>query len=124
MWQRRGAAGGWQEQTGQRLGAILVGVMTAAAIFAVLQLVDAPLRSVGWALAGLVFLVVGFVVRTRAYRLGGLVAIGFALARVIIHDFGQFSTPYRILSSLALGVILLLLAYLYTRNREKLARWL
>ena len=56
--------------------------------------------------------------------MAGLVALGISLLRAVFHDIAQLATPYRILSFIALGVILLLLGYLYTRNKERLVKWL
>ncbi len=120
----RGSRAGLSETAVRRTGACIIGIMTAQAIFAIRYLVDQPFQSVGWAICGFGFLVVGFLTKERPYRIGGLVALGFALLRVVFYDLGQLSTPYRILSLIALGAILLVLAFLYARNREKLARWL
>ncbi len=105
-------------------GAGLIGLMTAEAVFATYHLVDPSSLSLGWAVCGFAFLIVGFATKERPYRIGGLVALGGALLRVLFYDLRQMSTPHRILSFIVLGVILLVLAYLYAKNRENLARWL
>ena len=41
-----------------------------------------------------------------------------------LHCIARAEPIYRILSFIGLGVILLVLAFVYARNREKLAKWL
>ena len=80
--------------------------------------------TVSWAVLGFVLLAFGFAIKDRFYRVGGLVSLGFSLTRAVAHDMARVETVYRILSFIGLGVILLVLAFLYARNREKLAKWL
>ena len=112
------------EQTKRVMRGMIVVVVTALAIFALQKLVSGPLVTVSWAGLGFVLLAFGFAIRQRSYRLAGLTALGFSLARAVFHDLAGIETIYRILSFIGLGVILLVLAFLYARNREKLARWL
>jgi hypothetical protein len=76
--------------------------------------------------AGLAFLLfgVGFALRERAYRWASLTVLGCALVRVVLLDVWKLETIYRILSFLALGIVLLALGYIYTRFQERIARWL
>ena len=102
----------------------MVGLLTAVAVYGLGRLVAGPYLTVSWAVLGFVLLALGFAVRQRPDRIAGLVVLALSVLRVIVHDLSRVSTPYRILSCLGLGVILLVLAYLYARNREKLAKWL
>jgi len=79
---------------------------------------------VSWAALGSVLLAIGFAIKERSYRLAGLVALAFSLLRAVFHDMARVETIYRILSFIGLGVILLVLAFIYAKNREKLAKWL
>jgi hypothetical protein len=106
------------------LRAAMVVVVTALAIYALDQLVSGALLTVAWALLGFVLLAVGFAIKQRSYRMAGLVALAFSLAHAVFHDMARVETIYRILSFIGLGVILLVLAFLYAKNREKLAKWL
>jgi hypothetical protein len=108
----------------QEFGSASVVVVTALAIFGVERLVSASLLAVGWGLLGFVLLATGFLIKQRSYRMAGLVALAFSLAHAVLHDMARVETVYRILSFIGLGVILLVLAFLYARNREKLAKWL
>jgi uncharacterized membrane protein len=73
---------------------------------------------------GFALLAFGFAVKARAYRIAGLVALAFSLMRAVFYDLAKLETLQRILSFLGLGAILLVLAYLYARNRDKIAKWL
>jgi uncharacterized membrane protein len=66
----------------------------------------------------------GFALRERTYRWGGLSALAFSLGRAVFYDLARLPTPFRIISFIGLGLILLSLGYLYTRNREKISKWL
>jgi hypothetical protein len=120
----RAVATGVADQTSLRLRAGIVGLATVVLLVGLNKLVPATLLTVAWAAGGFLLLALGFAVRERTYRIAGLVVLGFSFVRVIGYDFRKFETIYRILSFIGLGVILLLLAFLYTRNRERLAKWL
>jgi uncharacterized membrane protein len=102
----------------------IVVIVTGLALFALDKLVSGALLTVGWALLGFVLLTIGFAIKHRPWRMAGLVALAFSLARAVFHDMARVETIYRILSFIGLGVILLVLAFLYAKNREKLAKWL
>jgi len=102
----------------------VVVVLTAVAVFALRKLVAGTMLTLSWAICGFVLLALGFALKERRYRVLGLVTLGISLGRAIFYDLGKLETVYRILSFIGLGAILLVLAYLYTKNREKLAKWL
>ena len=78
-----------------------------------------------WTIGGFGLFGLGLLLKERAYRLAGLSVIGVSVGRAVIYDFWQIQEPlYRILSFIALGVILLVLGYLYAKFREKIMRWL
>jgi hypothetical protein len=108
----------------QELRTAIVVVVTALAVFALDKLVSGALLTVSWGLLGFVLLAFGFAIKQRSYRMAGLVALAFSLAHAVFHDMARVETIYRILSFIGLGVILLVLAFLYAKNREKLAKWL
>jgi uncharacterized membrane protein len=108
----------------RELRTAIVVVLAGLAVYGLDQLVSGRLLTVAWALLGFGLLAVGFAIKQRSYRMAGLVALAFSLARAIFHDMAQVETVYRILSFIGLGVILLVLGFLYARNREKLAKWL
>jgi hypothetical protein len=103
---------------------MMVVILTGIALFGLNQLVSGALLTVAWALLGFALLAIGFAIKERLYRIAGLAALAFSLAHAIFHDMARVETVYRILSFIGLGIILLVLAFLYTKNREKLAKWL
>jgi hypothetical protein len=77
-----------------------------------------------WAAVALVIFTTGFSLRERVYRWLGLGILAVALGRVVVVDVWQLETPYRILSFMALGVVLLVLGFIYTKYQEKIRQWL
>jgi hypothetical protein len=78
----------------------------------------------GWAGVALVIFAAGFGLRERVYRWLGLGILACALGRVVISDIWKLPTIYRILSFVALGVVLLVLGFLYNKYQQKLREWL
>lgn len=77
-----------------------------------------------WAALALALFAAGMAVHERVYRWVGLAVLACALGRVFVFDVWTLETPYRILSFMALGIVLLVLAYIYTRFQEKIRQWL
>lgn len=77
-----------------------------------------------WSLLGLAFFAGGFALRERLYRWLGLGVLGCALGRVVLFDVWKLETVYRILSFMALGIVLLVLGFIYNRYQEKIREWL
>jgi|GEM_PF-1096411 len=112
------------ESSQKFLRAALVTMVTLMVLFGLHKLAMAEYRTVAWAMAGFVLLALGFAVGERPYRVAGLVVLGFSFLRVIFYDLARLDTIYRILSFIGLGAILLVLAFLYAKNRERLSKWL
>jgi hypothetical protein len=77
-----------------------------------------------WSALALVLFTVGIVLRERMYRWVGLGILGCALGRVIIFDIWKLESLYRVLSLMALGVVLLVLGFIYSKYQEKIKEWL
>jgi hypothetical protein len=110
----------WQAWLRGLMG-VLVAIVTVAGLS---QLAVKSYLTVEWAVAGFALLGAGFAFRERAYRLAGLAVLALSLGRAVFYDMGKLDTPYRILSFIGLGAILLALGYLYAKNRPRLAKWL
>jgi uncharacterized membrane protein len=77
-----------------------------------------------WSVFALILFTAGIVLRERMYRWLGLGVLACALGRVVIFDVWKLETLYRILSFMALGVVLLVLGFIYNRYQEKIKEWL
>jgi uncharacterized membrane protein len=76
------------------------------------------LLSAFWGVVGLSALVVGLVRDERRLRLGGLTLLSIAVAKVFLFDLTTLESIYRVLSFIALGLLLLSAAYAYQRLRS------
>jgi uncharacterized membrane protein len=72
----------------------------------------------------LVLFIFGMAVRERVYRWMGLAVLGCSLGRVVFVDVWNLHVIYRVLSFMALGVVLLVLGFIYNRYQEKIKEWL
>ena len=77
-----------------------------------------------WALLALAVFFAGFLLRARIFRLGGLGILALALGRIVLLDVWRLDLPFRILSFLVLGSVLLLLGYFYNRYADRIRQWL
>lgn len=82
------------------------------------------LLTIAWGIEGLALLVAGFPLRARVLRLEGLSMLVVCVLKLFFYDLRNLETIYRILSFVALGVILLAVSSLYTRFRERVKRYL
>ncbi|MDB6030700.1 MAG: Membrane protein-like protein, partial [Verrucomicrobiales bacterium] len=80
--------------------------------------------TVAWGFLALLLFGTGFLLGERNYRWAGLAILGLALGRVIFFDVWKLETIYRILSFMGLGVVLLVLGFIYNKYQEKLRAWL
>jgi uncharacterized membrane protein len=71
-----------------------------------------------WAVESGVLLVVGARRRSAQLQRGGKIALGLTLAKVLSYDLGYLSGHVRDYSALTSGTILLVVGYLYGRERE------
>jgi uncharacterized membrane protein len=68
-----------------------------------------------WAVVGLALLAIGLRRDSRNLRIGGLVLLGVALAKIFLYDLSALSAMARALSFLGVGLVLLFAAFLYQR---------
>ncbi|NIM05305.1 MAG: DUF2339 domain-containing protein [Armatimonadetes bacterium] len=76
--------------------------------------------SVFWSLYALGLMSVGIWKRIRPARLFAMGLLYLSIIKVFIFDLGFLDTPYRIISFLGLGVVLLVVSLLYTRFESRL----
>ena len=80
--------------------------------------------TVAWGFLALLLFNAGFVLRERLYRWAGLALLGLGLGRVVVFDVWKLETIYRIFSFMGLGIVLLVLGFIYNRYQEKIRQWL
>ncbi len=82
------------------------------------------LLTTAWGVQGLTLLIAGFPLRERILRLEGLAMLLLCILKLFLYDLRNLETIYRILSFVALGLILLGVSSIYTRFRERVKRYL
>jgi uncharacterized membrane protein len=75
-----------------------------------------------WSLTGLGALIYGLLRDDRRLRLGGLGLLGIAVFKVFFYDLSELESIYRVLSFIALGLLLLAGAFAYQRLRPRETR--
>lgn len=70
-----------------------------------------------WGVVGLAAIVVGLVRDVRELRYGGLALLGLGVAKLFVYDLSELDQLYRVLSFVAVGLLLLAGAYAYQRVR-------
>jgi len=78
----------------------------------------------GWSALALVLFAAGIALHERMYRWLGLGILACALGRVVVFDVWQLEMIYRVLSFMALGIVLLVLGFIYNKYQEKIKEWL
>jgi uncharacterized membrane protein len=73
-----------------------------------------------WAGVALFTFGAGFLLRERTYRWLGLAILAFALGRVVLIDVWKLATIYRILSFTAMGIVPIVIGFIYNKYEEKL----
>ena len=71
-----------------------------------------------WLLFSIALMALGFWRRDRALRLQAIALFGVAILKIFLYDLSFLETLYRIFSFVGLGVILLVVSYLYQRYKE------
>ncbi len=74
-----------------------------------------------WLLFSIGVMTFGIWRRTRILRHTAIVLFGFTILKIFIYDLSFLDTLYRIVSFVALGLILLAVSYLYQRYRAIIA---
>jgi hypothetical protein len=82
------------------------------------------LLTVSWATLAAALFTLGFLLRERMHRWLGLGILACAVARGFMSDVWHLTPLYRILSFMALGVVLLALGFIYNKYQEKIRQWL
>ncbi len=76
--------------------------------------------SVFWVLYGISALTLGVALKNRYIRLAAIGLFGLVILKVFFVDMGSLSGFYRITSFIGLGVILIIVGFIYQRYKEKI----
>jgi uncharacterized membrane protein len=76
--------------------------------------------SVLWSIFAVGLMLVGVWKRRKVYRISAIALLVITVLKVLAFDTAEVSTPYRILSCLVLGAILVAVSFLYYRFSERL----
>jgi uncharacterized membrane protein len=74
-------------------------------------------RSTAWLFYSVLLFTVGVIRSSAAPRYGAILIFGMSILKIFISDLSFLDTPYRIISFLALGLILLAVSFVYQRYR-------
>jgi len=102
--------------------ASLFGTVLAAAFLA--SVLRSSLTTVAWGAQGIALLLAGFRLGQRCLRLSGLGLLLVCVGKLFGYDLRHLELPFRILSFVVLGVILIAVSFLYSRFRERISRYL
>jgi uncharacterized membrane protein len=78
--------------------------------------------SVLWSLFAVGLILLGVWMRRKLYRISAISLLIATVLKVLAFDTAEVSTPYRILSCLVLGIILMVVSFLYYRFSERLIK--
>jgi len=77
-----------------------------------------------WSVLAFGLFAAGILLSERVYRWAGLGILAAALGRVVLYDVWKQETIYRVLTFMALGVVLLALGFLYNKYQDKIRKWM
>jgi uncharacterized membrane protein len=76
--------------------------------------------SILWTMFSVVLMIKGFKANSSTFRKISLGLFSITLIKVFLFDMSRFSTPYRIISFIILGLVLVSTSYLYHRFKDKI----
>lgn len=100
---------------------IMLNVETASFFYDYLLAGRFAAISVLWALFSIVMIMIGFRINSGALRKASLCLFVVTIIKVFLFDMSNISTPYRIISFIILGLMLVGTSYLYYRFRARFA---
>lgn len=76
--------------------------------------------SLVWVGYSALLLIVGFLKRLAAIRYVGIGLLGVSILKIFLYDLSSLEQPYRIISFIGLGIILLAASYAYARFKDRI----
>ena len=86
--------------------------------------VSGSVLTMAWGVEAVALLAGGFLLRDRVQRLSGLLLFMVCVLKLFLYDLRQLETINRIISFIVLGVILVVVSWIYTRFRDRIQRYL
>jgi hypothetical protein len=86
--------------------------------------ISGSMLTVACGIQGVILLASGFPLRDRVLRISGLALLLACILKLFVWDLRHLETLPRIFSFIVLGVILLAVSWIYTRFRERVAKFL
>lgn len=78
------------------------------------------IRSMAWLAYSVILFSIGIIRKVAAPRYAAIVLFSITILKIFINDLGFLDIPYRIVSFLVLGLILLMVSYVYQSRKGKL----
>jgi hypothetical protein len=100
---------------------LLAGTLTSLLLY---NEISGRMLTIAWGIQGVVLLAAGFPLRDHIPRLSGLALLLFCILKLFVYDLSYLDTLPRIFSFLGLGLILVAVSWVYTRFRERVAKYL
>jgi uncharacterized membrane protein len=86
--------------------------------------VSDKMRTVAWGIQGLGLLFAGFPLRERPMRFAGLLLLLVCVLKLFVWDLRNLDMPFRVLSFIVLGLILIGVSFFYSRFRGRISRYM
>ncbi len=80
--------------------------------------------SLWWIVYAVVLVAVSAATRLKSLRRLGFLLFGLVILKVFLYDLQSLETVYRIISFISLGVILLIVSFVYQKNKEQIKDYL
>lgn len=101
---------------------VTLNIECSAFFYDVLRPARSASISVLWTLFSVGLIVVGFKKNAKALRVAALCLFAATVLKVVLVDMAQVSTPYRIISFIVLGVVLVATSFLYHRFKSHIQK--
>ena len=105
------------DQNARNLFSVLATLLLSVLVY---YEVSGRMLTMAWGLEGTILLVVGFAARERVLRLAGLALLALCTIKVFIVDLRTLETPFRIMSFVMLGILLIAVSWFYTTYRKQI----
>ncbi|MCD4780356.1 MAG: DUF2339 domain-containing protein [Candidatus Omnitrophica bacterium] len=97
----------------EKEGLFVVGMLML--ICAVFRYVAGEWVSLGFGVSGVFWFIMGFVLKDKTSRVGGMVLFALTLLRIVFVDISELDIIYKIISFIILGVLFLGISFMYNK---------